>query len=70
MVEPSIMESFTLNGRHAWHYLIQSTLGDLHIVQHEVPVEMNIIDDYIGWSNARAEQAFHRITTRMLRGKE
>lgn len=70
LTSPAQMEHVTVNGRNLWHYLFQTTIGDLHIVQHEVKVEMNIVDDYMGWSNAKAEQAFHRMATRMLQDKE
>ena len=70
LIAPAVMQQMVVNGRHLWHYLFQSTIGDLHIVQHEVMGEMNIVDDYIGWSNDWAEAAFHRMGTRMLRDKE
>ena len=70
LIAPALMEHVVINSRNVWHYLFQSTIGDLHIVQHEVKGEMNIVDDYMGWSNAKAEAAFHRMATRMLRDKE
>jgi hypothetical protein len=70
LYEPGILQSVTVNGRHAWLYEMQTTIGNLFLVQHEKPIEMNIVDDYMGWSNQRAEQAFHRIATRMLRDKD
>lgn len=70
LTSPAQMEHVTVNGRNLWHYLFQTTIGDLHIVQHEAPVEMNIIDDYMGWSNAKAEQAFQKIASMMLKGKK
>ena len=70
LTSPTTMEHMCINSRSVWHYLFQTTIGDLHIVQHEVPVEMNIIDDYMGWSNAKAEQAFQKIAGLMLKGKK
>lgn len=70
MYEPIVKQVFSLNGRRAWLYLADMTIGTLYIVQHEVMDEMNIVDDYIGWHVEKAEAAFHKITTRMLRGRE
>ena len=69
LIQPTPMEQFELNCRHAWHYMIETSIGDLHIVQHEVQREMNIVDDYMGWSNTKAEQAFKAIASKMLKGK-
>ena len=49
-------------------YLLKSDLGDLYIVQHEQP-GFELIDDYMGWSNAKAQQAYKRIATKMVNGK-
>ncbi len=70
LVSPAIMEHMKINSRNLWHYMFQTTIGDIHIVQHEVKDEMNIVDDYMGYSNDRAQMAFHRMGTRMLRDKE
>jgi len=70
LMKPSSTNEMTVNGRHLWHHEFKTTIGDLHIVQHEVKGEMNIIDDYMGWDNIKADAAFHRMGTRMLRDKE
>ena len=70
LVEPWIMRQAKVDGRNAWHYLFQSTIGDLHIVQHEVQGEMNIVDDYMGWSNDKADKKFEQLVARMIRGKD
>lgn len=70
MIEPSVMRQAKIDGRSIWHYLFQTTIGDLHIVQHETMNEMTLTDDYIGWSNTKADIAFDRMVTRMLRGRE
>ncbi len=69
LVEPEIRESFTLNCRNAWHYMFSTILGELHVVQHEAPVEKNIVDDYLGWSNGKAEKAFQKTMSRMIHSK-
>lgn len=65
-----VMRHVMVDGRHCWHYLLKSDLGELHIVQHERLNYMDLVDDYMGWSNDKADAAFDRMTTRMLRGKE
>lgn len=70
LASPCVMQSLTVNGRHLWHYMFQTTLGELHIVQHETKIEMCLVDDYMGWSNSKAEALFDRMGTRMLRDKE
>lgn len=49
-------------------YLLQSDLGDLYIVQHEEP-GYELKDDYMGWSNTKAQQAYKRIAAKMVNGK-
>lgn len=70
LYEPAILSHAVIDGCAVWHYLLQTTIGDLHIVQHEVNGEKNILDDYIGWHDDHAKTAYHRRLTRMIRGKE
>lgn len=70
LMKPSSTQEATFDGRHLWHYEFKTIIGDLHIVQHEVKDEMNILDDYIGWHKDKADAAFNRMGTRMLRGRE
>ena len=65
---PQLIERCDFAGRSVWRYLIQSTIGDLHIVQHETREE-EVVDDYIGWSNQKAEKAFERTTIKIIKGK-
>ena len=69
MAKAWVMREAKVDGHGCWHYLL-SNLGELHIVQHEVWQLGNLEDDYIGWSNDKADAAFERRITRMLRGKE
>ena len=66
--EPQVIEQAKVNGRGAWIYMLPSTLGDLYIVQHEQP-GMELIDDYMGWSDGKAAKAFRTIATKMVNGK-
>ena len=70
MVEATVMEKAEVNGQHVWHYLLVTTIGELHIVQHEKRIELNIVDDYMGWSNRKAEETFRKILTKIVNGKE
>ena len=69
LYSPGVLEHATIYSQNVWHYEFQSTIGDLHIVQHEVKGEMNIVDDYIGWSRVKAEKAFQAISNKILKGK-
>lgn len=69
LYNPGILEHAKIFGQNIWHYEIQTTIGDLHIVQHEAAGEMNIVDDYIGWSRVKAENAFQAISRKILKGK-
>lgn len=67
---PVLLMHIKVNDRNCWLYQANMTIGELYLVQHEVAGELNIVDDYIGWNKQRAEGAFHRMATRMLRDKE
>ena len=70
LVTPVTVHEMAVEGRYIWHYLFHSTIGDLHVVQHQVKGEMNIVDDYIGWFEEKAKVAYNRMAIRMLRDKE
>jgi hypothetical protein len=70
MVAPTVMEKAEINGQHVWHHLLVTTIGELHIVQHEKRLELNIVDDYMGWSNRKAEEAFRKILTKIVNWKD
>ncbi len=70
LYEPHILAHSKIDGRNIWHYGIYSTIGCLHIIQHEVPKELNILDDYFGWSEQVADKTYARIATKMINGKE
>ena len=63
-----MLEKAEFNGRHVWNYLIPSTIGNLYVVQHEC-VGLEVVDDYIGRSEQRAEQKFVQVTKKLLDGK-
>lgn len=70
LYEPHFLARSKIDGREVMHYMFPTTLGELHLVQHEAPKELNILDDYIGWSNQIADKTYTRIATRMINGKE
>lgn len=70
LYEPHVLAQSKIDRREIWHYMFPTTIGELHVIQHEAPKERNILDDYIGWSNTKANQTYIRITTKMINGKE
>lgn len=69
MVEPYLQEHATIYGHQVFHYLISSTIGNIHIVQYEQKgfelKEVVIMDD-----NDKAEKQFKAFCNRLLSGKE
>lgn len=63
-----LLQQSKIDGRSVFMYLLKSDLGDLYIVQHEQP-GFELKDDYMGWSNTKADQAYKRIATKMVNGK-
>lgn len=68
-IEPKTIEHAEINGQCIWHYLLQTTIGDLHIVQYEARGEKNIIDAYMGWDDTKANKVFKTTVARILKGK-
>lgn len=69
MAKSQIMEHAKINGRNVWHYLVNTDLGEIHIVQHE-ETGLEIINDYMGfYGNNKAERVFKRIAADILNGK-
>ena len=67
-MKAQLLQQSKIDGRSVFMYLLQSDLGDLYIVQHEEP-NYELKDDYIGWSNTKAQQAYKRVVTKMVNGK-
>lgn len=67
-MKAQLYQQSKIDGRGVYMYLLQSDLGDLYIVQHEEP-GYELKDDYMGWSNTKAQQAYKRIATKMVNGK-
>lgn len=68
MVEPYLQEHATIYGHQIFHYLIASTIGNIHIVQYEGKgMELHetiVMNDY-----SRAEKLFKRYCRDMVDGK-
>lgn len=62
------MEHAMIGDRNVWHYMIATTIGEIHIVEHECST-FEIMDDYMGRSTQKAEQAFARTTKKIINGK-
>lgn len=58
----------TINGRNIWHYLIDTPIGHIHVVQYEAPSE-EIIRFIIDEDNDKAERKFASICKGILNGK-
>lgn len=58
----------TINGRNIWHYLIDTPIGHIHVVQYEAP-SMEITRFIIDADNVKAERKFASICKGILNGK-
>lgn len=58
----------TINGRSVWHYLLDTPIGHIHVVQYEALSE-EIIRFIIDDDNDKAERKFASICKSILRGK-
>lgn len=69
MEKAVVVNHMTMNGRGAWHYRIDSDIGEIHLVQHEAPT-MGLMDDYLGHNNnPKAETIFKKVCAKMIAGK-
>lgn len=69
MEKAVVVNHMTMNGRGAWHYRIDSDIGEIHLVQHEAPT-MELMDDYLGhFNNPKAEAIFKKVCAKMVAGK-
>ena len=57
-----------INGRGIWHYLIDTPIGQIHVVQYEAP-SMEITRFIIDGNNDKAERKFANICKGILNGK-
>lgn len=68
MVQPYIQEHATIYGHGVWHYMISSTIGDIHIVEYEGK-GMGIETTLILADNQKAERLFKKYCNGILSGK-
>lgn len=61
-------EHAQIYGHNVWHYLIDTTIGSIHIVQVEGK-NMMIHEDIVRWDNQKAEKLFKRRCQELLNGK-
>jgi len=61
-------EKATINGRLIAHYLCSTPIGDIHIVQYENQ-SLEVIDEYLGFSNQKAEKSFNKICKKIIDNK-
>ena len=67
MHELQLMEHAEIYGHNVWHWMDNTTIGEIHIVQYEA--KNSIKEEYTG-SNREAEKIFKRFCNRILSGKE
>lgn len=60
-------EHATIYGHGVWHYLIDTPLGQYHIVQYEGK-GMEIKETVIAHDNAKAERQFRKYCNDLLKG--
>lgn len=60
-------EHATIYGRNVWHWLIDTAIGQIHVVQYEASYRGEIIEEVIRSNNAKAEKTFKRFCNKILR---
>lgn len=68
MVEPCTLEHATIYGHGVWHYLISTTIGDIHVVEYEGK-GMSLETKLILADKSKAEKMFKDICRKMLDGR-
>ena len=68
MVEPYVQEHATIYGHDVWHYLISTTIGDIHVVEYDGK-GMELNTTLILADNGKAEKLFKSIFNKILNGK-
>ena len=58
----------TINGRGVWHYLIDTALGHIHVVEYE-QLDRTLKRYIIDGDNERAEVRYRTVSKLMLCGK-
>ena len=59
-------EHAVIYGRNVWHWLVDTAIGQIHIVQYEVSYRGEIIEEVIRNNNTKAEKAFKRFCNKIL----
>lgn len=54
-----------INGRNVWHYLIDTAIGQINVVQWERP-DMELETVYIPNDYDKAERKYHRVCKNLL----
>ena len=60
-------EHCTIYGRGVWHYLIDTFIGHIHVVEYE-DKQMALQRFLINADNDKAEKKFQQICAKMLKG--
>ena len=60
-------EHAIIYGRNVWHWLIDTAIGQIHVVQYESSYHGEIIEEVIRNSNTKAEKAFKRYCNKILK---
>ena len=63
-----LQNTATINGRKVWHYLVDTEVGQVNIVQYE-KVGLEIVTDLIFNDYDKAEKKFGNICKQILNGK-
>lgn len=57
-----------INGRNIWHYLLDTAIGHIHIVEYEQK-DLSLKRYIVEGSNAKAEKKFDQLSMQMVKGK-
>lgn len=60
--------SCEIDGRGVWKYLIQSPIGDIHIIQYEEHPDPALVTKVFYYEDAKAEKYYKTICRKMVNG--
>jgi ureidoglycolate hydrolase len=67
-VEPTVLEHAVIYGHNVWHYVLYTTIGDIHIVEYEGE-GLQLFRTITDWDERKAEHLFKRYCKDLLNGK-
>lgn len=70
MVEPYMQEHAEIYGRNVWHWMVDTTIGQIHVVQYERHTERDLASKLFYYDNQGAERLFRKWCKDILEGRK